>query len=102
MNRLLIAGTHSGCGKTTVTCALLAALKARGLEALAFKCGPDYIDPMFHREVTGVRAHNLDAFFLRRRDAARPAGFPCGRHLRDRGRNGLLRRHRPGRAREHV
>ncbi len=63
MSRLLIAGTHSGCGKTTVTCALLAALKARGLEVSAFKCGPDYIDPMFHREITGVRAHNLDAFF---------------------------------------
>lgn len=63
MSRILIAGTHSGCGKTTVACALLAALKARSLEVSAFKCGPDYIDPMFHREVTGVRAHNLDAFF---------------------------------------
>lgn len=63
MSRILIAGTHSGCGKTTVTCALLAALKARGLEVSAFKCGPDYIDPMFHREVAGVCAHNLDAFF---------------------------------------
>lgn len=63
MSRILIAGTHSGSGKTTITCALLAALKARGLNVLAFKCGPDYIDPMFHREVVGVRAHNLDAFF---------------------------------------
>lgn len=63
MSRILIAGTHSGSGKTTVTCALLSALKARGLEVSAFKCGPDYIDPMFHREVVGVRAHNLDAFF---------------------------------------
>lgn len=63
MNRILVAGTHSGCGKTTVTCALLSALKARRLNISAFKCGPDYIDPMFHREVVGVRAHNLDAFF---------------------------------------
>ncbi|MEA4849686.1 MAG: cobyrinate a,c-diamide synthase [Clostridiaceae bacterium] len=63
MNRLLIAGTNSGCGKTTVTVALLAALKARGLDISSFKCGPDYIDPMFHREIFGVDAHNLDLFF---------------------------------------
>ncbi|MBO6300918.1 MAG: cobyrinate a,c-diamide synthase [Ruminiclostridium sp.] len=63
MKRILIAGTHSGCGKTTVTCALLSALKRRGLDASAFKCGPDYIDPMFHREVIGVPSHNLDSFF---------------------------------------
>jgi len=64
MNRLMISGTNSGCGKTTVTCALLAALKARGVTATAFKCGPDYIDPMFHRAVSGVKAYNLDPFFL--------------------------------------
>ncbi len=63
MSRILIAGTHSGCGKTTVTLALLSVLKTRGLEVSSFKCGPDYIDPMFHREIVGVRAHNLDAFF---------------------------------------
>ncbi|MEA4968911.1 MAG: cobyrinate a,c-diamide synthase [Candidatus Pelethousia sp.] len=62
-NRILIAGTHSGCGKTTVTCALLSALKARGQEMVAFKCGPDYIDPMFHRQAIGVPSHNLDPFF---------------------------------------
>jgi cobyrinic acid a,c-diamide synthase len=60
----MIAGTNSGCGKTTVTCAVLAALKNRGLNPVAFKCGPDYIDPMFHRAVTGVAAYNLDPFFL--------------------------------------
>jgi cobyrinic acid a,c-diamide synthase len=63
MKRLLIAGTHSGCGKTTVTLALLAAFRARGLALASFKCGPDYIDPMFHRRVLGVPSHNLDPFF---------------------------------------
>ena len=64
MNRLLIAGTNSGCGKTTVTCALLAALKDRGIATTAFKCGPDYIDPMFHKAVSGMKAYHLDPFFL--------------------------------------
>ncbi len=63
MNRILIAGTHSGCGKTTITCALLKALKNRGLNPAAFKCGPDYIDPMFHRRAIGVPSYNLDPFF---------------------------------------
>ena len=61
--RILLAGTHSGVGKTTVTCALLRALQKRGKKPSAFKCGPDYIDPMFHREVLGVDSGNLDSFF---------------------------------------
>lgn len=62
--RLLLAGTHSGCGKTTVTCALLQALKDRGLPVAAFKCGPDYLDPLFHREIIGAKSANLDLFFF--------------------------------------
>jgi cobyrinic acid a,c-diamide synthase len=62
--RLLITGTGSGCGKTTAVCALLTAFKSRGLTPTAFKCGPDYIDPMFHRSVSSVMAYNLDPFFF--------------------------------------
>ncbi len=64
MNRLLITGTNSGGGKTTVTCAVLSAFKARGIVPMTFKCGPDYIDTMFHRAVSGVKSYNLDPFFL--------------------------------------
>ena len=62
MLELMIAAPASGSGKTVLTCALLAALKKRGLNPCAFKCGPDYIDPMFHRSVLGVDSHNLDLF----------------------------------------
>lgn len=65
MLQLLLAAPRSGSGKTTVTCALLAALAARGLRPCAFKSGPDYIDPVFHRAVLGVESHNLDLFFSR-------------------------------------
>lgn len=61
--RLLIAATHSGSGKTTLVCGLLQALLQRGLTPAAFKCGPDYIDPLFHRAVLGARSGNLDLFF---------------------------------------
>ena len=66
MRRFIIGGTNSGCGKTTVTCAVLAALKKRSFSVAAFKCGPDYIDTMFHRKVIGVGSHNLDSFFCGR------------------------------------
>ena len=61
--RLLIAGTNSGCGKTTVVCAILQALKDRGYDVAAFKCGPDYIDPMFHTEIIGAPSANVDLYF---------------------------------------
>ena len=52
--RLMVAAPSSGSGKTTVTCGLLRAARQRGLHPCAFKCGPDYIDPMFHQEVLGI------------------------------------------------
>jgi cobyrinic acid a,c-diamide synthase len=61
--RFMLAAPASGTGKTTVTLALLAALSARGLDPVSFKCGPDYIDPMFHRAVLGIPSYNLDLFF---------------------------------------
>ena len=61
--RIMIAATGSGTGKTTITCGILAALKDKGLNPCSFKCGPDYIDPMFHRNVLGLEAGNLDTFF---------------------------------------
>ena len=62
--RVMIAGTGSGCGKTTVTCAILKALSDRGKWVGAFKCGPDYIDPMFHSFILGTHSTNLDSFFF--------------------------------------
>ena len=52
--RLLIAGTGSGCGKTSIVCGLLRAYQKRGLALAACKCGPDYIDPLFHEKVLGI------------------------------------------------
>ena len=63
MLQLVLAAPRSGSGKTTAACALLAAMQARGLAPCAFKSGPDYIDPMFHRAVLDVESYNLDLFF---------------------------------------
>ena len=62
--RIMIAGTGSGCGKTTLTCAILQTLRNRGLDIGAYKCGPDYIDPMFHSQIIGKPCRNLDSFFF--------------------------------------
>ncbi len=61
--RLLIAGTASGCGKTSIVCGLLRAYQRRRLFPVACKCGPDYIDPLFHENVLGIPSENLDLFF---------------------------------------
>ena len=61
--RVMFAATRSGSGKTTVTCGVLAALKKQNIKVQAYKCGPDYIDPMFHRTVLGINTGNLDTFF---------------------------------------
>ena len=61
----MLAGVSSGCGKTTVTCAVLQALVNRGYRVGAFKCGPDYIDPMFHSRIIGAKSANLDLHFFR-------------------------------------
>lgn len=61
--RFLIGAAASGSGKTLVTCGILQALKNRGMETASFKCGPDYIDPMFHSRVIGTKSRNLDTFF---------------------------------------
>ncbi len=63
IKRIMVAAPGSGNGKTMVTCMLLKALKDRGCQAVSYKCGPDFIDPMFHEKVIGVPAKNLDTFF---------------------------------------
>lgn len=62
--RIMIAGVGSGSGKTTITCGLLNIFKKMNMKTAAFKCGPDYIDAMFHKKIIGVKANNLDIFMV--------------------------------------
>jgi len=63
MKRVILTAIRSGSGKTTITCGILKELKDRGLSVKGYKCGPDYIDPMFHRKALGIPTENLDLFF---------------------------------------
>lgn len=63
-SRILIAAPKSGSGKTLITCGIMKALKDKGLSVHGMKCGPDFIDPMFHEKVLGVPSRNLDGFLM--------------------------------------
>nr|MBP6611446.1 cobyrinate a,c-diamide synthase [Paludibacter sp.] len=64
MNGFVIAGTNSGCGKTTITMGLLALLAKHGYKVAPFKAGPDFIDPAFHARVAKTKSYNLDQFLM--------------------------------------
>jgi len=80
VKRVMIAAPKSGSGKTGITCALLKSLKNKGIKTVSFKCGPDYIDPMYHKNALGIPSYNLDTFFTdekttRRLFARNASGF---------------------------
>jgi cobyrinic acid a,c-diamide synthase len=74
MPRLVIAGTHSGVGKTSVVLGILGALRLRGIRVQGFKVGPDFIDPMYHRDVTDAPSYNLDAWLMGQEGVQRAFG----------------------------
>ncbi len=78
MKRIMISAMQSGSGKTIVSCGLMTALKKRGLSVAGFKCGPDYIDPMFHTRVLGIPGRNLDLFLQGEEGVRRTLGKADG------------------------
>lgn len=62
-NRFVIAGVSSGSGKTFVSCAIMRAMQKKKMNVHSYKCGPDYIDPLFHKHILGLDSVNLDSFF---------------------------------------
>ena len=95
--RILLAAGASGSGKTLITCGLLQALVNRGLKTASFKCGPDYIDPMFHSRVLGVPSRNID-LFLQGKAGVRAAFKAADGDI---GRRDALSRHEHERQRTH-
>jgi len=77
ISAFMIAGTHSGCGKTTVSIGIMAFLKKMGLSVQAFKIGPDFIDPGHHRRVTGRPSHNLDGWMMSKEYNQRIFSYYC-------------------------
>ena len=75
--RILIAAPCSGSGKTLLTCALLRLLQRKGIRAAAFKCGPDFIDPMFHKKVLGTPSRNLDLYMAGEEGVRRSFAAGC-------------------------
>jgi len=62
--RIIIAGTHSGCGKTTIASGVMGALTKRGFSVQPFKVGPDFIDPSHHTRICGRVSRNIDPFMM--------------------------------------
>ena len=75
--RILIAAPCSGSGKTLLTCALLRLLQRKGIRPAAFKCGPDFIDPMFHKKVLGTPSRNLDLYMAGEEGVRRSFAAGC-------------------------
>ena len=65
MGGFIVAGTHSGAGKTSITLGIMAYLKAQGLHVQGFKVGPDFIDPGHHKKITNIPSHNLDTWMIK-------------------------------------
>jgi cobyrinic acid a,c-diamide synthase len=74
MKAALLAGTHSGCGKTTLTLALLQYFRQHRHDVLAFKAGPDFLDPLWHRAITGTPSYNLDTRMMGEAECRRQLG----------------------------